>query len=78
MVYERRLGRGENGFLMLLPEGTDVGDQVVLVKGGRVPLVVWWDGRGEGCYRLVGEAYVDGIMDGEAFQEGNCVEMRIK
>ena len=78
MVYERRLGRGGNGFLMLAPEGAEVGDKVVLVKGGRVPLVVRRDSTEEGCYRLVGEAYVDGIMNGEAFQEGDCVEMRIR
>lgn len=78
-VYERRLGRGENGFLVLLPEEAEVGDRIALVKGGRVPLVLRRDeGVGEGGYRLVGEAYVHGVMDGERFEEGKCVEMKIQ
>ncbi|MBE3049444.1 HET domain-containing protein [Candidatus Bathyarchaeota archaeon] len=77
MGYERRLGRGVNGFLALLPAATEVGDKIILVKGGRVPLVLRGDGSGQG-YRLVGEAYVEGLMDGEAFDEEACVEMRIR
>ncbi|KAH6855601.1 heterokaryon incompatibility protein-domain-containing protein [Chaetomium sp. MPI-CAGE-AT-0009] len=78
MVYERRLGRGGNGLLALVPDGAEVGDRIVVVKGGRVLLVLRRDGSGQGYYRLVGEAYVEGIMDGEAFDEGMCVEMRIR
>ncbi|GAB1313504.1 hypothetical protein MFIFM68171_03714 [Madurella fahalii] len=74
-VYERRLGRGEDGLLALLPAAAEVGDRVVLVKGGRVPLVLRHDG--ERGYRFVGEAYVHGAMDGEMFVEGKCKEMRI-
>ncbi|KAL2687874.1 hypothetical protein Neosp_005443 [[Neocosmospora] mangrovei] len=74
-VYERRLGRGENGFLALLPEEAEVGDRIVLVKGGRVPLLLRRDE--EGLYKLVGEAYVHGIMNGEMFEEAKCVEMKV-
>ncbi|KAI8673285.1 Cyclic nucleotide-binding domain-containing protein [Fusarium keratoplasticum] len=75
-VYERRLGRGENGFLALLPGEAEVGDRIVLVKGGRVPLLLRRDE--EGMYRLVGEAYVHGIMDGEMFEEAKCVEIKVR
>jgi len=74
-VYERRLGRGSDGSLALLPAETEVGDRLVLAKGGRQPLVL--RGNGEGRYRFVGEAYVHGIMDGGRFEEAKCVEMRI-
>ena len=74
-MYERRLGRGENGFLALLPGEAEVGDRIMLVKGGRVPLLLRRDE--EGLYRLVGEAYVHGIMDGEMFEEAKCVEMKV-
>jgi hypothetical protein len=79
-VYERRLGRGEDGSLILLPERAQIGDRVVLVKGGRQPLVLRRDDRSDrqGQYELVGEAYVHGVMDGEKFEEGKCVEMRIR
>ena len=76
MAYERRLGRGANGFLALLPAGAEIGDRIVFVKGGRVPLVVR-PGKTEGTYNFVGEAYVHGIMDGEGFNENNCEDIRI-
>lgn len=39
-VYERRLGRGADGCLVLLPGEAKVGDGVALCRGGRVPLVM--------------------------------------
>ncbi|KAK4031975.1 heterokaryon incompatibility protein-domain-containing protein [Parachaetomium inaequale] len=79
-VYERRLGRGEDESLILLPERAEIGDRVVLVKGGRQPLVFRRDdgSGGQARYEFVGEAYVHGLMDGEGFEEGKCVEMRIR
>ncbi|KAH8896638.1 hypothetical protein GQ53DRAFT_778654 [Thozetella sp. PMI_491] len=38
-AYERRLARGANGYLCLVPEQAKEGDKLMLVKGGRVPLV---------------------------------------
>jgi hypothetical protein len=72
----RRLGRAANGWLCLLPKETNVGDVIVLAKGGRVPLVMrpGKDGRST----FVGEAYVHGIMDGEAFDEEKCVDIEIE
>jgi hypothetical protein len=79
-VYERRLGRGQDGSLVLLPGGADVGDRLVLVKGGSQPLLLRRDADEgvEGVYRFVGEAYVHGAMDGERFEDAKCVEMRIR
>ncbi|KAK7976275.1 hypothetical protein PG989_014738 [Apiospora arundinis] len=77
MAYERRLARGENGYLLLVPGHAEVGDQVVLVKEGRVPLVLRPEEGGAGAYKVVGEAYGEGIMDGEAFREQDCAEIRI-
>lgn len=78
-VYERRLGRGADGSLMLLPERTEVGDVLVLVKGGRQPLVLRKDlNGGQGGYTFVGEAFVHGCMDGERFEEAKCMNMSIR
>ena len=44
---------------------------------GRVPLVVREDG-GSGYWRLVDEAYVHGIMDGQTWEEGMCKEFKIR
>jgi hypothetical protein len=53
----------------------EVGDKLVVAKGGRVPLVLRGDGGTQ--YRLVGEAYAHGIMNGEEFEEDRCVEIKI-
>ncbi|OJD35303.1 heterokaryon incompatibility protein [Diplodia corticola] len=71
------LGEGE-GWMGLCPGGARVGDRVVVVEGVGVPFVVrevegeegeeeeeGGEGRGERRWRLVGECYVHGIMDGE-------------
>ena len=53
-----------SGFLGLAPTRTHPGDVVCVLLGGPVPFIlrenIW------GHYSLVGECYVDGIMDGEA------------
>ena len=74
--YGRRLGRAANGYLCLVPAAAEVGDKVILARGGRVPLVVRED-RGTGYWRLVGEAYVHGIMDGEAWED-KCKEFHVR
>ncbi|KAK8097269.1 HET-domain-containing protein [Apiospora kogelbergensis] len=80
MAYERRLARGSNGYLLLVPGHAEVGDRVVIVKEGRVPLVLRpkEEGvEGPGAYSVVGEAYGEGIMNGEAFREQDCAEIRV-
>lgn len=50
-------------YLCLLPMNAQVGDQLCIMKGGRVRVVLrpWEDGY----VQFVGEADVHGIMDGE-------------
>ncbi|KAH7348530.1 heterokaryon incompatibility protein-domain-containing protein [Rhexocercosporidium sp. MPI-PUGE-AT-0058] len=80
----RRLGRLENGWLGMMPKGARVGDVLVLVRGGKVPLVVRREalkGAGEDemkmRVRFIGEAYVHGIMDGEIWDEERGGEIEI-
>lgn len=47
----------------LAPESAAVGDVISVFYGSDVPFVLRLDG--DGRYRLLGEAYVHGIMDGE-------------
>ena len=44
-------------------QALEKGDSVFVLSGGKVPFIL--RGRDTGEYRLVGEAYVDGIMHGE-------------
>lgn len=48
------------------PEGVRVGDQICTIWNPWAPFVFRL-GEGECCSRLSGEAYVDGLVYGEAF-----------
>jgi hypothetical protein len=69
----------EEGHLGLGPESLEKGDEVWVLQGARVPFVLRenWDWREEGTYKVVGEAYVHGVMHGEMVEEmeGLCGEM---
>ncbi|KAI4595164.1 hypothetical protein KJ359_007139 [Pestalotiopsis sp. 9143b] len=78
--YGRRLARGANGYLCLVPAQAVEGDMVILAKGGKAPLVIrpHDEDAGAGEYwQLVGEAYVQGIMNGEAWNETKCQAFKI-
>ena len=55
------------GYLGLGPAGMQNGDVVAIVFGSEVPLILREE---NGHYTLVGEAYVDRIMDGEVMHMG--------
>ena len=59
----RSLFSTEGGFIGLGPPHCNPGDRVCILFGGEVPFVLRPVG---GCYQLVGDAYVHGIMEGEA------------
>jgi hypothetical protein len=58
----------KGSYLGLGPKDMQSGDVVVIVSGAEVPLIL--REAPEGGYKLVGEAYVDGVMDGEALDMG--------
>ncbi|TGJ84337.1 hypothetical protein E0Z10_g4387 [Xylaria hypoxylon] len=77
-AYNRRLARLGNGYLALVPREAEVGDRIVLVRGGAVPLVLRAaKDAATGKSMLLGEAYVHGVMDGEAYDESQEVAIRI-
>jgi len=47
------------------PSDTSLGDRVCILLGCTVPVILG-EGKRKGVSRVVGEAYVHGIMDGEA------------
>ena len=58
----------ENGRLGLSSESIRQGDIIAVISGSQVPFILrQCKSRG---YRIISEAYVDGIMDGEATEEG--------
>lgn len=71
-MLDRRFMRTKKGFLGVGPILTRPGDCVYVLTGARYPFVVRpfeeyeVDGQLEGCFKLVGDCYVHGVMDGEA------------
>ncbi len=61
----------EDGLMGLAPETTRVGDVVAILAGAQTPFVLrslTGDGEGRERFALAGEAYVHGIMGGEAVE----------
>ncbi|KAH7014782.1 heterokaryon incompatibility protein-domain-containing protein [Ilyonectria destructans] len=56
----------KNGRFGQLPVTSQPGDSICVLVGGEVPFVIRPTGRG--TYTLVGECYIDGVMDGEALE----------
>jgi hypothetical protein len=60
----------QRGYMGLAPWNAQQGDLVCVLKGGRTPFLLRLM-PGVGQYRLVGEAFVFGIMGGEALDMGH-------
>jgi hypothetical protein len=72
-IWDRRFVLIGDGIMGLVPEATLQGDLVYLPLGCSHPVVLR---PGELSYQLIGEAYVNGFMDGEAMN-GLATEMYI-
>jgi hypothetical protein len=62
-------------WLGLAPNDARIGDCVAVLAGGRVPYILRnrrkIDGSQSGSWELIGDAYVHGIMDGEAMKSSD-------
>ncbi|KAF7535762.1 hypothetical protein G7054_g5142 [Neopestalotiopsis clavispora] len=63
---QRRIFSGDNGYLGLGPRITQPGDFVCLLAGATTPIILRPCDKG---YKVIGESYVFGIMQGEAWNE---------
>ena len=61
--------RTQTGYVGLSSHKVEDGDCVALFQGGSMPFVVREKGAG---WIIVGDAYVHGIMNGEAFDQSKC------
>jgi hypothetical protein len=81
VIWNRRflVSGGSRRFTGLSPMAAQVGDEICILYGCSVPVVLRLEGD---HWLLVGECYVDGIMDGEAvdgeFASGVDVEFEIR
>ena len=53
------------GYMGMVPQGSRPGDLLVVILGAKTPYVLRRCGRVKDSFELVGECYVDGMMDGE-------------
>jgi hypothetical protein len=67
-TFRRRLIMTEQGYLGLTAEHVKVDDAVAICLGGQLPFILR---RVLNYYTLIGEAYIHGIMDGEAMIRHN-------
>lgn len=67
----------ERGYVGALPPTAQVGDVVCILFGALVPFLIRPSEAKNGCYRLVGECYIHGIMNGEALKFGGVKEQDI-
>lgn len=67
MMYTKAFALMEGGRMGMVPTGSKVGDDVVLISGTAVPFVVRRLESEE--FMLVGECYVHGIMDGKMAED---------
>lgn len=65
MFASKRLVTTARGYVGAVPISTKSGDSVFVLPGAPVPFIL--RARSDGKFTLVGEAYVHGIMQGEAF-----------
>ncbi|KAH8755807.1 heterokaryon incompatibility protein-domain-containing protein [Diaporthe sp. PMI_573] len=78
---ERSFVFTENGRMGLAPSWCKVGDAIAIMAGGIVPIVLRPAGEVSGqegaaipVFEVVGEAYVHGVMDGQAFAASGRAE----
>jgi len=69
-LKERKPFLGEKGFVGVGPPSMQAGDLVCVIYGGSYPFVLRRVAGAEPMFQLIGQAYCDGIMDGEALQMG--------
>ncbi|MCJ1263983.1 hypothetical protein MMC22_003854 [Lobaria immixta] len=67
ILNHRQIFRSSAGHLCIGPETVEPGDKLCILTGAEVPFILRNDGD---RYVLVGEAYVDGCMDGEILAQG--------
>ncbi|KAH7309808.1 heterokaryon incompatibility protein-domain-containing protein [Stachybotrys elegans] len=68
----RRVYRTDKGYVGLCSPGTEPGDRVVVFLGGSVPHVIRQKPEadyGEEMWTYMGEAYCEGVMEGEALKD---------
>ncbi|KAK0128770.1 hypothetical protein ONS95_000721 [Cadophora gregata] len=68
-IHGRVFCRTKNGYLGMLPVGSRPGDEICGILRAKTPYVI--RKKSNGCYQLIGECYIHGMMNGELFRLPN-------
>ena len=74
--YHRRFFRSEEGRFGWIADGGQPGDVIAMFYGGDYPFVLRPGQDGE--YRILGDCYLHGMMEGEALNDTNISETEFK
>ena len=64
----RQMFKGRSGYIGLMPQSAQVGDELWLLPGCKTPCTLR-PTKKEGVYQFIGEAYVHGVMHGEFWED---------
>ncbi|KAL9110075.1 MAG: hypothetical protein Q9227_005414 [Pyrenula ochraceoflavens] len=78
IITERSIFASGAGHFGVCPIDAAVGDKIAILKGSRVPLILRETVSGDRNFTLIGDAYLHGIMQGEAFDENACVSITLE
>jgi hypothetical protein len=73
--YHRCMATTNHGYMALVTSHTEVGDRLFVLNGGSLVYIL--RPLEDGKYSLVGECYLHGFMDEEAYMDGNAQVIRI-
>jgi hypothetical protein len=73
LLFRRMIRTEQKRYIGLVSRDVRHGDEVWLLEGSKVPLII--RRKSEGYGRLVGDAYIHGIMYGEAFKIEDCEDL---
>lgn len=69
MTWNRTFFRTKKGYFGIGAKSVQQGDAVCVLGGGKVPFLLRKAEQHDASYRLVGECYVHGIMEGESISK---------
>lgn len=69
IIFTRRWLITKEGRLGLGPQRTSVGDKVVILLGCSVPVILRREPSFSAIYTIIGECFIQGVMDGEAIED---------
>jgi hypothetical protein len=68
MGIGRKPCRTTKGYIGWVPSRAKSGDQVCIIAHGAVPFIIR-PNEEDGCYKLIGESYIHGVMIGEYLEQ---------